>query len=131
MLSKDDIRTWGEYVKSVIPIKSKKHEGANKTRTKLSKLDARLALKRKKYEDVVEIDLHGISTQNAYNLCMDKIEEAYENGTRRMRFITGKSGQIKFEFPIWLQNNKFISNVTQSAPKNGGDGSFDVTIAKK
>jgi len=60
---------------------------------------------KKKKETKIEftIDLHGLAIQDAYNFLISKINELRTKGFTKVKVITGKSGQIRKEAPIWFE----------------------------
>ena len=72
-----------------------------------------------------EHDLHGYTVQRAFEWVQYWINEAHRDGVRRLKIITGKSGQIHHEFPFWMENNPKVSSIHET------NGSFVVKVKKK
>jgi DNA-nicking Smr family endonuclease len=51
----------------------------------------------------VKIDLHGFTIQHAFVFCHEELKYHKSMGHKSAEVITGKSGQIRKEFPIWLE----------------------------
>ncbi len=76
----------------------------------------------------MRIDLHRYTVQEAYAVVALTIEDCYNSGDKTVQVITGLSGQIHREFPMWIENN----SKAQSCNEVGrGGGMFNVTIRKK
>jgi DNA-nicking Smr family endonuclease len=67
-------------------------------------------------QPTVKIDLHGFTVQDAFNYCADELYFCEINGHKLVEVVTGKSGQIRKEFPIWLDTWGYTGIV---APHNG------------
>lgn len=67
------------------------------------------------------LDLHGYTVQAAYEATEAFIERARYSRLRRVTVITGRSGQIRREFPHWMMKNEYVSSIEQI---NGGGGFF-------
>ena len=74
-----------------------------------------------------KLDLDGLTLEEAFEEFTDFIYEAYTNNLSKVEIITGKSGQIRKEFPYWSENNHQIKTVTPS----WHGGSYEVKIQKK
>ena len=74
-----------------------------------------------------KLDLHGLTLEEAFEEFTGFIYEAYTNNLSKVEIITGKSGQIRKEFPYWSENNHQIKTVTPS----WHGGSYEVKIQKK
>ena len=55
-----------------------------------------------------KLDLHGFTLEDAYQEFTDFIYEAYQGSIPKVEVITGKSGQIRKEFPQGLTLTEFI-----------------------
>ena len=58
-----------------------------------------------------KLDLHGLTLEEAFDEFTDFIYEAYTNNLSKVEIVTGKSGQIKKEFPYWSENNHQIKSI--------------------
>lgn len=65
-----------------------------------------------------KIDLHGFTVEVAYQQCKSKLQAYYDREYSTVEVITGKSGQIRAEFPFWLENWGYRGQVLP------GNGSF-------
>lgn len=64
------------------------------------------------------LDLHGETVNSAYIMCMDFIENSVKNNIKSVTIITGRSGQIKKEFKMWISMNKYV-NMYKQLPNEG------------
>ena len=74
-----------------------------------------------------KLDLHGFTLEDAYEEFTDFIFESYDNNIPNVEVITGKSGQIRKEFPFWSENNHQIKSIEPS----WHGGSFVIKLQKK
>ena len=74
-----------------------------------------------------KLDLHGFTLEDAFDEFTDFIYEAYNDNLSNVEIVTGKSGQIKKEFPFWSENNHQIRSIEAS----WHGGSFVVKLQKK
>lgn len=93
-----------------------------------------------KYKIDKTIDFHGMTINNAFDLFLNSIEYAYNNGFRCILYITGKGNNskigndtIKESFKKWIKidnvSNKIIK-YTQATNKDGGSGAFYVLLKR-
>ena len=76
-------------------------------------------------ENSHHLDLHGLTLHQAHAQTLDKIVKC--RGTHKsLVFVTGKSGQIRQEFPHWLETHPMVRSVKEI---NGG-GAFRVHYRK-
>ena len=68
------------------------------------------------------IDLHGLTVHQAYLATYDFLRDTWRQGIKRVVVITGRSGGIRQEFPVWMDQ---IPQVKLLEPLNGG-GAFAV-----
>ncbi len=61
-----------------------------------------------------KLDLHGFTLEDAYQEFTDFIYEAYQGSIPKVEVITGKSGQIRKEFPHWAESSHQIQYIEQS-----------------
>lgn len=100
---------WNLFCKNVTPIQNKKY-----IMTKVIKL-------KKKNSDCYfsdHLDLHERTLDNAKKEVMDYLEEMRKQNKKEVTIITGKSGSMLIELPLWLENNINISLC--ELKKNGG-----------
>ena len=48
-----------------------------------------------------KLDLHDLNLEEAYDEFNEFINKAYSDNISKVEVITGKSGQIRREFPYW------------------------------
>jgi DNA-nicking Smr family endonuclease len=72
------------------------------------------------------LDLHGFTIQQAHSLARSFIQLAAREGRRGVTIITGKSGEIRREFPVWASLHENVRGVEEL---NGG-GAFYVKLRK-
>lgn len=70
------------------------------------------------------IDLHGLTVQEAYVRTKEFLSRGSAN---TVTVITGKSGVIRAEFPVWLAG---FDKVASYREQNGG-GAFEITLHKQ
>lgn len=76
----------------------------------------------------MRIDLHGLTLSGAYSLVAEAIEECYYNEEKTVQFITGLSGEMRREFPMWVEGNSKVRNCYEIGRAGG---MFNVTLRKK
>ena len=79
------------------------------------------------------IDLHEMTVAAAHRRSLAFLEQAQAAGYRQVRIITGKSGQIRREFPQWCETPAFrrhVRSFTACDPREGGDGAFLLTLVR-
>ena len=74
-----------------------------------------------------KLDLHGFTLEEAFEEFTDFIYQSSTDNLPAVEIITGKSGQIRKEFPFWSENNHQIKSINPS----WHDGSFIVKLQKK
>ena len=72
------------------------------------------------------LDLHGYGLNDALRESAAFIKEAKRVKLKYVRIVTGRSGQIRREFPFWLEN---ISEIRRYEVMNGG-GAFKIFLKK-
>ena len=70
------------------------------------------------------MDLHGLTLDEAYNRVKDAFADCYSKGIRKLKVITGRSGEICRQFPIWAELDTNVKSVTM----NRDGGSYSVRI---
>lgn len=73
------------------------------------------------------IDLHGLSLNAAHSQALSFIREAHRLGHKRIIVITGLSGEIRREFPLWIED---LPQVRKNTVLSGG-GAFEVDLVKQ
>ena len=72
-------------------------------------------------------DLHGLTIEGAYRYMMALVYELHERECRGVRIITGKSGDIRQEFPQWMRVMPFARYIAKVQLESTG-GSFLLTL---
>ena len=72
----------------------------------------------------LSIDLHGLTIHQAHTETKVFLRDAWVKGIKRVVVITGRSGGIRQEFPVWMDQ---IPQVKLLEPLNGG-GAFAVVL---
>jgi len=73
------------------------------TSKNILQLYAMKKIKKKLTTPIIKIDLHGLTVQGAFDYCLEELEYYSNLKHKSVEVITGKSGQIRKEFPIWLE----------------------------
>ena len=76
----------------------------------------------------MRIDLHGLTLNEAHSMVAEIIKECYYRDEKTIQFITGRSGEMRREFPMWLENN---SKVRECYEIGRAGGMFNVILRKK
>lgn len=58
-----------------------------------------------------KLDLHGYTIEVAYHQCQSKLRRYQDVGYTSVEVVTGKSGQIRAEFPFWMENFGYRAQV--------------------
>lgn len=75
------------------------------------------------------IDLHGCTQQQAQQLIRNFVQRSYTLNRLWIKIITGKSGILHQQAPLWLQAlAPFINGYTPARPDDGGSGALYVRI---
>ncbi len=130
-LSKEDKKTWLDYIKNPTGV-------YDKDVNKLSKIKAKERLR---------FDLHGYSLSDANIKVKELIINCVENNYREILLITGKGihssnekdiyvskelGKLKFSVPEYIKSdeelNKHIISVDQAEIKDGGEGAIIIKL---
>lgn len=77
------------------------------------------------------LDLHGMTVGHAHGRVNDFISEHQEAGTESAVVITGKSGQIAYEFQDWCKQHKCVRRVEPLIDSRGGTGSYRIWFKRK
>jgi len=70
------------------------------------------------------MDLHGLTLDEAYNRVKDAFADCYSKGIRKLKVITGQSGEICRQFPHWAELDAHV----KSCKLNRDGGSYFVRI---
>ncbi|MFI4983583.1 MAG: Smr/MutS family protein [Rickettsiales bacterium] len=88
----------------------------------------------------IEIDLHGLTREDAFSRVKNVISQAFVAGKRMVLIITGKGVKTEYksvlrdELPAWLNHESIrpmIVRYSQAAIKDGGSGAFYVLIRRQ
>ena len=74
------------------------------------------------HEDVFVLDLHGMFVHDAYKRVESFLRESSTKKIKYVTIITGRSGQIRQEFPTWVSMSPYVKRTTVM---NGG-GAFKI-----
>lgn len=81
--------------------------------------------KNKDYIYDVKIDLHGLTTMQAFHKVLTAIESSYKAGRRNLIFITGVgdpvrgTGAIRAEFPTYIDHPSVRNMILESKYETG------------
>jgi len=106
--------------------------------------------KNKNYNKIRTIDLHGQSLDEANNKIKDFILKSFDEGTEKLKIITGKGihsqneknpfvskklGILKYSVPDFLHKDTELTNIIKSLSpatiEDGGEGAFYIYLCKK
>ncbi len=83
------------------------------------------------------LDLHGYTTQEAFNKVQETIITAYNQNIRGLLIITGKGknneGVLKKIMPEYLKHDimrMYVVGIEEALPKHGGSGALYVYLRK-
>jgi len=132
-LSKEDKKTWEDYIKDPSDIFDKDKN--------ISKVD----IGKERYK----FDLHGYNLDNANNKVKEIILYCVENNYKEILFITGKGihstndkdvfkskdlGKLKFSIPEYIKTDgeiaKSIMSIKEADIKDGGKGALLIKLKK-
>ncbi len=104
----------------------------------------------KNYSKIRSVDLHGYSLDEANSKIKDVILKSFEDGTEKIKIITGKGihsknekdpfiskelGILKYSVPDFLSNDEELTNIIKSSSpariEDGGEGAFYIYLRKK
>ena len=104
----------------------------------------------KNYNKIRTIDLHGQSLDEANNKIKDFILKSFDEGTEKLKIITGKGihsqnvkdpfvskklGILKYSVPDFLNKDAELINIIKSLSpatiEDGGEGAFYIYLRKK
>ena len=72
------------------------------------------------------MDLHGLTLDEAYNRVQNAFADCYSKGIRKLKVITGRSGEICRQFPMWAELDQHV----QYTRLNTDGGSYFVKIKR-
>lgn len=109
MRSLKDLWLWRRVAETVTPLSEPKQPARPQPL-------ARLGL-------ITTLDLHGLTIRQAFEATRELIANGRAASLTHVTVITGRSGQIRQEFPIWLET----FGVRRYAELNGG-GAFKIRL---
>lgn len=112
-MTEQDRQEWESYIKNV-----------------LSRPDQQIVPLKESCVLTRRLDLHGLTVSHAHGKVNDFIAEHREAGTESVVIITGKSGQISYEFQDWCKQHKCVRRVEPIIDSRGGIGSYRIWFKK-
>ena len=104
----------------------------------------------KKLHKSLTLDLHGYSLEDANKKIDNLIRSSYDQGTSKLRIVTGKGihsqnekdpyiskdlGILKYSVPEYIKNNKelmsLVNDIQDANIEDGGSGAFYIFLKKK
>ena len=104
----------------------------------------------KKLHKSLTLDLHGYSLGDANKKIDNLIRSSYDQGTSKLRIVTGKGihsqnekdpyiskdlGILKYSVPEYIKNNKelmsLVNDIQDANIEDGGSGAFYIFLKKK
>ena len=104
----------------------------------------------KKLHKFLTLDLHGYSLEDANKKIDNLIRSSYDQGTSKLRIVTGKGihsqnekdpyiskdlGILKYSVPEYIKNNKelmsLVNDIQDANIEDGGSGAFYIFLKKK
>ena len=104
----------------------------------------------KKLHKSFTLDLHGYSLEDANKKIDNLIRSSYDQGTSKLRIVTGKGihsqnekdpyiskdlGILKYSVPEYIKNNKelmsLVNDIQDANIEDGGSGAFYIFLKKK
>ena len=70
------------------------------------------------------MDLHGLTLDQAYDRVKNAFRDCHSRGIKKLKVITGRSGEICRQFPVWAELDEHVKYVKLNEDK----GSFFVKI---
>ncbi len=132
-ISKEDIKTWQDFIKNPKDIIDK-----DKTITAKKTINQRF-----------KFDLHGFSLNDANEKVKELIPLCVEKGFKEILFITGKGlhskveentyvsndlSKLRYSVPEYIQSSpeleKYVSNISNASKIDGGDGAIIIKLKK-
>ena len=115
---------------------------------KLQNKDEKLVTK--KIHKSLTLDLHGYSLEDANKKIDNLIRSSYDQGTSKLRIVTGKGihsqnekdpyiskdlGILKYSVPEYIKNNmelmSLVNDIQDANIEDGGSGAFYIFLKKK
>ena len=107
-------------------------------------------INKKNFPEILKLDLHGYSLDEANNKVKDFIKYSYEKGVKKLVLITGKGlhsqnekdpyvsknlGILKNSVPEYIKGNPYlmdkIKDIVEADIKDGGSGAYYIYLKKK
>ena len=104
----------------------------------------------KKLHKSLTLDLHGYSLEDANKKIDNLIRSSYDQGTSKLRIVTGKGihsqnekdpyiskdlGILKYSVPEYIKNNRelmsLVNDIQDANIEDGGSGAFYIFLKKK
>ena len=104
----------------------------------------------KKLHKSLTLDLHGYSLEDANKKIDNLIRSSYDQGTSKLRIVTGKGihsqnekdpyiskdlGILKYSVPEYIKNNmelmSLVNDIQDANIEDGGSGAFYIFLKKK
>ena len=104
----------------------------------------------KKLHKFLTLDLHGYSLEDANKKIDNLIRSSYDQGTSKLRIVTGKGihsqnekdpyiskdlGILKYSVPEYIKNNRelmsLVNDIQDANIEDGGSGAFYIFLKKK
>jgi DNA-nicking Smr family endonuclease len=86
---------------------------------------------RTKHTLAYTLDLHGLDLQQAYISLKNFLLSHHDNGSKKVKVITGKGGRIRIELPFWCEQYKFIRKMCPCLDSQNQYGSYDIYFRTK
>lgn len=91
-------------------------------------------LRRGRGEPEARLDLHGLTQDAAYRMTARFLTSARADGKRLVLVITGKTGVLRGQFPLWLGQGDLkamVGGVSEAHVRHGGAGAYYVTLRRQ
>ena len=84
-----------------------------------------------------QLDLHGLSQENAHKQLITFINRAVQNNFRHVLVITGKGrdrqGILRQQVPVWLKDaplRQHVNAISYAQPQDGGTGALYIRLRR-
>lgn len=114
-LTEDEKKLWNDVTRTVHPIDDPTPVPFSRVRNRPPAAEPAMVL-----------DLHNMTLDDAYTASLSMIADARALGVRSVMIITGLSGRIRAEFPIWMER----ASLRELEVLNGG-GAFRCHLSPK
>lgn len=106
-MTNEDQELWQQAMKLVAPLGTPQSGGASWASEQLPSIK-------------LDHDLHGKTLQAAYDYMVDLIDEATSLDVTMLRIITGKSGELNRQFPLWMKSPRFKTWIRSATQESTG-----------